>query len=108
VNRELIRLYWDFGRLIVERQEQAGWGQSVLERLAHDLQSSLPGISGFSRSNVFRMRAFYLAYRIEKVAQAVRQSKRRTIVAQAVRQLPNGPPEPVSHLPWGHNVVLLQ
>jgi DUF1016 N-terminal domain len=53
VNRELIQLYWDIGRLIVERQEKEGWGKSVLERLADDLQKSLPGIAGFSRSNVF-------------------------------------------------------
>ena len=46
VNRELIRLYWDIGRLIFERQEVAGWGQSVLERLADDLQKALPGIGG--------------------------------------------------------------
>ena len=40
VNRELIQLYWDIGREIVYRQEQAGWGQSVLERLADDLQKA--------------------------------------------------------------------
>ena len=76
VNRELTRLYWDIGREILERQEQAGWGQSVLERLADDLQKALPGVGGFSRSNVFRMRAFYVAYRPpQEVAQAVRQPK---------------------------------
>ena len=93
----------------MSRQEQAGWGQSVLERLADDLQKAVPGVSGFSRSNVFRMRAFYLAYRPpEIVAQPGRQT-RRAKVAQPVRQLPEaGPPEPVAHLPWGHNVVLFQ
>lgn len=97
VNRELIQLYWDIGRGIVQRQEQAGWGQSVLERLADDLQKALPGVSGFSRSNVFRMRAFYLAYRTPE------------IVAQPVRQIAeDAPPESVAHLPWGHNVVLFQ
>jgi predicted nuclease of restriction endonuclease-like (RecB) superfamily len=110
VNRELIQLYWDIGRLIVERQEQAGWGQSVLEHLADDLQKALPGVGGFSRSNVFRMRAFYLAYRpVEEVAQPVRQKKAAGKVAQAVRLLPDsGPPQEVAGLPWGHNVVLLQ
>lgn len=110
VNRELIQLYWDIGRLIVERQELAGWGQGVLERLADDLQKALPGIGGFSRSNVFRMRAFYVAYRpVEKVAQPVRQKKGAPIVAQAVRQLAeSAPPQQVASLPWGHNVVLLQ
>jgi len=76
VNRELIQLYWDIGRLIFERQEVAGWGQSVLERLADDLQKALPGVGGFSRSNVFRMRAFYVAYHSpDRVAQVVRQTK---------------------------------
>ncbi len=121
VNRELIQLYWDMGRQIVQRQEQEGWGQSVLARLADDLQKALPGVAGFSRSNVFRMRAFFLAYRPgeisaqpvpilarEKVAQPVRQIKRAK-VAQPVRQSPaGGPPEGVAHLPWGHNVVLFQ
>jgi hypothetical protein len=109
VNRELVQLYWDVGREIVYRQEQADWGQAVLERLADDLQKALPGISGFSRSNVFRMRAFYLAYRpAEIVAQPVRQT-RRPKVAQPVRQIPQaGPPDPVANLPWGHNVVLFQ
>ena len=69
----------------------------------------LPGVSGFSRSNVFRMRAFYLAYRPAGiVAQPVRRT-RRAKLAQPVRQLPEaGPPESVANLPWGHNVVLLQ
>ena len=109
VNRGLICLYWEIGREIVQRQEQANWGQQVLERLADDLQKALPGVGGFSRSNVFRMRAFYLAYRTpEIVAQPVRQSKGAK-VAQPVRQLAEaGPPQPVSSLPWGHNVVLIQ
>src|SRR3954470_2973560 len=65
VNRELIQLYWDLGRLIVERQEREGWGQSVVERLAADLRKAFPGIQGFSRDNIWRMRMFYLAYRSE-------------------------------------------
>lgn len=108
VNRELIELYWDIGRQIVERQEKEGWGQSVLERLADDLQKALPGVGGFSRSNVFRMRAFYLAYRPEIVAQPVRHAKATKKVAPLVRLLADGPPEAVANLPWGHNVVLIQ
>lgn len=119
VNRELIQLYWDIGRLIVERQEKAEWGQSVLEHLADDLQKAFPGVGGFSRSNVFRMRAFFVAYRYtEQVAQAVRQAKAKRKVAQTVRQTKakrkvaqpvrqlaeDSPPEVVANLPWGHNV----
>lgn len=110
VNRELIQLYWDIGRQIVDRQEQAGWGTKVLERLADDLRKSLPGISGFSRSNVFRMRAFFLACReSESVAQPVRQLESSAKVAQPVRLSPE--PTPLvafTAIPWGHNVLLLQ
>lgn len=62
VNEELISLYWDIGRVIVARQREAGWGKSVVERLAEDLQTEFPGIGGFSARNIWRMREFYLAY----------------------------------------------
>jgi len=60
--RELIALYWHIGRAIVGRQAGAPWGTSVLERLAADLRRAFPGITGFSRINLFRVRAFYLAW----------------------------------------------
>ena len=69
VNEGLLNLYWEIVREITERQEKQGWGSQVIERLAKDLQNSFPGVGGFSRTNVFRMRAFYLAY--QKVPQAV-------------------------------------
>jgi predicted nuclease of restriction endonuclease-like (RecB) superfamily len=109
VNRELIRLYWEIGREIVQRQDQAGWGRSVVERLADDIQRSFPGMGGFSRTNVFRMRAFYLGYRSEIVPQPVGQTSRRKKVPQAVGQTTEAaPPEPMANLPWGHNVLLIE
>jgi predicted nuclease of restriction endonuclease-like (RecB) superfamily len=51
-NRELIQLYWDIGRMIVERQERESWGKGIVERLAADIQRSFPGIKGFSPVNV--------------------------------------------------------
>src|SRR6185312_11864306 len=62
VNRELIQLYWDIGGLIVSRQRAEGWGNSIVEKLASDIRKELPGIEGFSPRNVWRMRAFYLAW----------------------------------------------
>jgi len=63
VNRELIALYWDIGRMIVEKQEEYKWGKSVVENLASDLQNEFPGIQGFSVANLWRMRAFFLQYK---------------------------------------------
>jgi hypothetical protein len=62
VNREQLQRYWDLGQLIAERQQQAGWGKKIVETLAHDLQTEFVGLNGFSASNLWRMRAFYLAY----------------------------------------------
>lgn len=61
VNHELLRLYWQIGRDIVRQQEAQGWGAAVIERLAVDLRLAFPGATGFSASNIWRMRAFYLA-----------------------------------------------
>jgi len=98
VNRELIRLYWSIGRDIVERQHAEGWGAAVIDRLAADIQREFPGLAGFSRANVYRMRAFYLAY-----------PQDLAIVSQAARQVDaSTPPEPMVSLPWFHIVVLLE
>jgi hypothetical protein len=66
VNKELIGLYRNIGRTIVEKQEQFGWGESIVEQLARDLQAECPGVRGFSRRNVFDMCRFYLTYRTMK------------------------------------------
>lgn len=52
VNKELISLYWDIGRMIAERQQGKSWGTSVVEQLARDLQTEFPGIQGFSVQNL--------------------------------------------------------
>lgn len=60
VNKELIRLYWDIGKKIVEKQD---WGKAIVETLAKDLQSEYPGIKGFSVQNLWYMRQFYANYK---------------------------------------------
>jgi len=62
VNKELIALYWDIGSMIVERQEKYGWGKSIVENLASDLQNEYPGMKGFSARNLWNMRNFYVLY----------------------------------------------
>jgi predicted nuclease of restriction endonuclease-like (RecB) superfamily len=74
VNRELISLYWDIGRMIVERQKGETWGKSIVERLAKDLQTEFPGIKGFSAQNLWKMKQFYEAYAChEKLSPLVRE-----------------------------------
>ena len=113
VNRELIRLYWDIGRLIVERQQEQGWGKGIVDRLASDLQRAFPEMRGFSSVNVWRMRSFYLAYLqdltilsqavTDLAAPPVRPAVAET--AQAILSQPvtdfegSGPPHPVAEIP---------
>ena len=60
VNKELIGLYWDIGKMIVERQEGETWGKSVVEKLSKDLRKEFPEHNGFSAQNLWYMRQFYL------------------------------------------------
>ena len=62
VNAELVQLYWQIGELIHQRQAAAGWGRSVVQRLAADLQKEFPGRSGFSATNLWLMKRLYEAY----------------------------------------------
>ena len=63
VNRELINLYTEIGQMIVEKQEELGWGKSVVENLSKDLQNEFPGAMGYSVQNLWYMRQFYLVYK---------------------------------------------
>src|SRR5438105_4435691 len=62
VNRELIELYWSIGGEIVARQEQHGWGKSVVEQLSADLRKEIPDQRGFSAQNLWFMRQLYMGY----------------------------------------------
>ena len=62
VNGELVLLYWDIGRGIVEKQRSVGWGESVIERLAADLRAEFPDMTGFSARNLRDMKRLWLAY----------------------------------------------
>lgn len=85
VNNAMIQLYWDIGRMIVERQNREGWGAKVIDRLGRDLRRSFPEMQGFSTRNLQLMRSFAEEYPD----------------AAIVKQL-------VSQLPWGHVVRITQ
>ena len=97
VNSQMIMLYWEIGRQIVEKQEKAQWGSRLIEQLSKDLNDEFPDIKGFSRANLFRIKKFYQFYipmeqQVEFVAQPLRQL-----------QLP-----PWILIPWGHNVSIIE
>jgi predicted nuclease of restriction endonuclease-like (RecB) superfamily len=131
VNRELIALYWDIGRVILQRQQAEGWGAKVVARLAADLRVEFPEMKGFSARNLDYMLAFAEAWvgdailqqpvaklavgnvtlpELQSIGQdsltGVRESS-TPVVQQPVGLFPATPPEPMASLPWGHNLVLL-
>ncbi|MDR1276046.1 MAG: DUF1016 N-terminal domain-containing protein, partial [Candidatus Accumulibacter sp.] len=74
VNAELIHIYWQIGRDILQRQSEQGWGSKVIERLARDLREAFPDMKGFSARNLKYMRAFAEAWpEAEFVQQAAAQ-----------------------------------
>lgn len=120
VNAELVRLYWDIGRIIAERQQREGWGTAVIPRLAAELKNELPDLKGFSERNIKLMLAFYREYpdSIAIVQPPVAQLSAKTISPPPVAKL-----EPVAivqplvaklpeatfwAVPWAHHVILMQ
>lgn len=84
VNTELIELHWQVGAYISRKIEAAEWGDGVVAQLAAHLARTQPGLRGFTRPNLFRMRQFYEAYRHDaKVSALLRQ------------------------LPWTQNLIIL-
>ena len=74
LNTALIQLYWEIGEEITNQQNEKGWGKSIVEVLAKELQNEFPGVQGFSAGNLWRMRNFYLNYcENEKLAPLVRE-----------------------------------
>ncbi len=74
VNTELVAHYWELGEYISRKIANSEWGDGVVEELAADLARRYPGVRGYTRPNLFRMRQFYEAYRSNrKVSPLVRQ-----------------------------------
>jgi predicted nuclease of restriction endonuclease-like (RecB) superfamily len=126
VNRELVMLYWDIGRGIVEKQKAADWGDAVVERLAADLRAEFPDMRGFSGRNIWDMKRLYLAWsEPEFLQQAVAELRRKPglsgFLPQAVAEMgraeiPQQPAEEtlshavrewVAAVPWGHHRFIL-
>ena len=85
VNKELIELYWDIGKMIVAKQNEESWGKSVVEQLAVDLQKEFPGMQGFSPRNIWYMRTFYVCY--------CQNEKLQPLVAE---------------IGWTHNLIIME
>lgn len=125
VNRDLILLYWDIGRAIVEKQQVQGWGDAVVEMIAADLRSAFPQITGFSPRNVWDMRRLYAVYTAPEMLAQAQLEMQRPILRQAVAEFDKDPKQRqvtakpttaqtikflqqlVAEIPWGQNLLIL-
>ncbi|MEI6950667.1 PDDEXK nuclease domain-containing protein [Paraflavisolibacter sp. H34] len=90
VNAELIHLYWELGREILEREKAAEWGDKWLHQLSRDLTIEFPDMKGFSHTNLKYIRRWYQFYN-------------SLIGQQLVAQLPDF----LSNIPWGHHLHII-
>jgi predicted nuclease of restriction endonuclease-like (RecB) superfamily len=84
VNATLIALYWQVGEIISRKIDAAEWGDAVVSQLAEQIARTHPGLRGFTRRNLFRMRQFYEAYRDDEKISAL-----------------------LGQVPWTHNLIIL-
>ncbi|KJK22170.1 hypothetical protein UB46_23085 [Burkholderiaceae bacterium 16] len=84
VNTTLIALYWQIGQRISRKIASAEWGDGVVSQLAEHLAVTQPGLQGFTRRNLFRMRQYYEAYEDNEIVSTL-----------------------VSQLPWTHHLIIL-
>jgi predicted nuclease of restriction endonuclease-like (RecB) superfamily len=128
-NRELLVLYWDIGRMILDRQKAEGWGAKVIDRLSRDLQNEFPGQQGFSPRNLKYMRAFADAWPETVIVQQpvaqlagsgkvimhppdaqTSQPKSAMVqasLAQSSRTVAAIVQQPAAQIPWTHHCLLL-
>lgn len=124
VNSNLILMYWDLGKEIIEKQENAKWGSGFIDQLSKDLKSEFPDMAGFSVTNIKLCKQFYLFYRqeiliVEQAALLLENGKNTIrqqlvgeleseIISQVGEQLVPKLQSRIFEIPWGHNILIIQ
>ena len=115
VNSELIRLYWDMGRQIVEKQQNTSWGSGFIDQLSKDLKEEFPQMKGFSKRNIELIKQWYLFYSESFVfaKQLVSQiqsvefeidDRNTAFNNQSRAEFTKG----LYQIPWGHHIMIVQ
>lgn len=63
VNEELIRMYWLVGECLSKESQNQVYGDKYIDTLAKEIQTMFPGIKGFNRRGLYRMKQFYELYK---------------------------------------------
>ena len=103
-NSCITELYWEVGRLIIEKQKHFGWGKSVVEKLSADLINRLGGPQSWSARNLWFMRQFYEEYSFYMQPSNVTDIANLKQPASDLSNLK----QLASKIPWYHNILILQ
>ena len=124
-NEELLRMYWDLGKMLYAAKQAEGWGKGTLVRLSQDMKNEYPREKGFSVRNFQFMMQFFEEYnqdltmvkviakptvaQLQENSFLTDQPHNNTITKPAVSQLPEyNFTLPIRHIHWTHNVILMQ
>ena len=125
VNAEQLLFNWQLGRDLVIRKAEERWGAGVVEQLSLDLKAAFPKSKGFSTTNLWNMKKWYLFYsqkaHAEKLQQLVGESQNTdNLTTKKLQQLgaeiQEAPgiiadgeafPMPFSFVPWGHHIHIV-
>lgn len=123
VNSEQLLFNWNLGRDLVIRKAEETWGSGIVEQVSMDLQDEFPSAQGFSTTNLWYMKKWYLFYEDmgEKLQQlvgeletSVRNSELRllqtgTAVGEKLQQPVGEIPFPAifGYVPWGHHIMII-
>jgi predicted nuclease of restriction endonuclease-like (RecB) superfamily len=111
VNRELLLLYWELGRDIAIKQESTAWGEGLIPRFAKDLKAAFPTLAGFSRTNLFYIKKWFLFYKdsLPIVPQVAGQLEGEIVPQLAVQfqDVNNEQFMFFTLVPWGHHRIIL-
>ncbi len=103
VNEQLLLLYWEIGKTILDQQAAEGWGTKVIKRLANDLRSEFPDMKGLSERNLKYMRAFAETYPDQIVQVPPAQ------IGKGGKQAMDSKVQvPLAQLTWYHHITLLE
>ncbi|MFT3703879.1 MAG: PDDEXK nuclease domain-containing protein [Agriterribacter sp.] len=123
VNAELLNLYWEIGKEIVSKEEETQWGSKLIEQLSKDLLKEFPDIKGFSVTNLYYIKRWFLFYNHPDIAvhhtgapilpQVVAELPATKKLPQVVAKLSRSKktqravvptvPQIVGQIPWGHH-----
>ncbi len=67
VNEELIKMYWKVGEFLSKETEHASYGDAYIDEISREIQETFPGIKGFNRRGLYRMKKFYETYKDNEI-----------------------------------------